>query len=406
MRFAADLHLHSRYSSAVSPAMTVENIARWALRKGIDLLATGDCLQPQWLAEIEQHTIEAEPGWRMLKPETEKIVQANLPEALRRPLRFVLSTEVNCVLPGTNEMEGLHQLLYFPSITVARAFTLQAGKHGDLQEGRPTLRTSAQALLRGTLKYDRVYQAPAHVMNPWFSAFGVVGGETSLEKIYGDALPHLLAVETGLTSDPAMCRCVPGLDQFGLFSASDAHSLENLGRECTLLDIEPGYDSLMSALRAGTCNHIFGTLKFPLRLTRYYLNWCSRCKEPHEGKTCAKCGRSLTVGSRDRLAQLDQVRTAPVFPNQAPPFESLMPLACVVAGVENKKPDTVGVRRMVAEMIDRLGQHERFILTEATAADLLRVTTPEIAQAILTQRTGAVSRSADPVRLGQDGFGF
>ena len=88
MLFAADLHLHSRFSSAVSPAMTLENIALWAQRKGVDLLGTGDCLQPQWLAEIEEHTTEAEPGLRRLKPAVEKSVQARLPEGLRRSLRF------------------------------------------------------------------------------------------------------------------------------------------------------------------------------------------------------------------------------------------------------------------------------------------------------------------------------
>src|SRR5882762_3748964 len=109
MRFA-DLHLHSRFAKGVSPAMTLENIALWAQRKGVDLLATGDCLQPEWLAEIEEHTTEAEPGLRMLKPEIEKAVHARLPEGLRRSLRFVLSTEVNCAAPGTDEMKGIHQL--------------------------------------------------------------------------------------------------------------------------------------------------------------------------------------------------------------------------------------------------------------------------------------------------------
>ena len=225
MPFAADLHLHSRFSSAVSPAMTLENIALWAQRKGVDLLGTGDCLQPQWLAEIEAHTIEAEPGLRMLKPDIEKAVHARLPESLRRSLRFVLSTEVNCVPPGTGEMEGLHQLLYFPSLPVAREFAVRLAKIGDLQEGRPTVRISARQLLRGTGNFERVYQAPAHVMNPWFSALGVIGGELGVDQVYGEELPRLLAVETGLTSDPAMCRRVPSLDRFGLFSCSDAHSL-------------------------------------------------------------------------------------------------------------------------------------------------------------------------------------
>ncbi|MES1167914.1 MAG: AAA family ATPase, partial [Oleiharenicola lentus] len=113
MRFAADLHLHSRFASGVSPAMTLENIAYWAQRKGVDLLGTGDCLQPQWLAEIEAHTEEAEPGLLALKPAVEKAVHARLPAGLRRSLRFVLSTEVHCAPKGTDPMHGLHQLLYF-----------------------------------------------------------------------------------------------------------------------------------------------------------------------------------------------------------------------------------------------------------------------------------------------------
>ncbi len=59
MRFAADLHLHSRFASGVSPAMTMENIALWAQRKGVDLLGTGDCLQADWLPGNQAHTAEA-----------------------------------------------------------------------------------------------------------------------------------------------------------------------------------------------------------------------------------------------------------------------------------------------------------------------------------------------------------
>ena len=408
MRFAADLHLHSRFSSAVSPAMTLENIALWAQRKGVDLLGTGDCLQPQWLAEIEAHTIEAEPGLRRLKPDIEQAVHARLPEGLRRSLRFVLSTEVNCVPPGTGEMEGLHQLLYFPSLEVAREFATRLAKVADLQDGRPTVRISARQLLRGVRDFERVYQAPAHVMNPWFSALGVIGGELGLDQVYDEELPHLLAVETGLTSDPTLCRRVPSLDRFGLFSCSDAHSLDSLGRECTLLDVEPGYDAVMAALRAGTNDRVRGTLKFPLGLTRYYLNWCSRCKTPFDATLCPQCGGPLTMGSRDRLAKLSDVRPAPAWPENRPPSEALAPLAHVIAGVEQKKPDSVGVRRAAGEIVDQLGRHERFILTEATAEELVRVTRPEIAGAILAQRTGAISRCSEPGSgsLGQGALDF
>lgn len=388
--------------------MTFENIARWAQRKGVDLLGTGDCLQPQWLDEIEASTVEAEPGLLALKPDVEKAVHARLPEALRRSLRFVLSTEVNCVTAGKTGMTGIHQLLYFPSLSVAREFAGRIAKKGDLSEGRPTLALSPQDLVRGAANFDRVHVAAPHVMNPWFSMLGVVGGEMSASRVYGDELAKLWAIETGLTSNPSMCRRVPGLDSLGLYSCSDAHSLENIGRECTLVDIEPNYDTLMAALRAGASDRIRGTLKFPLESTRYFLNWCGHCKEPFdEWPVCPHCRRKLTKGSRDRMAELDDIRPQPVFPVNAPPFEALHPLSYVIAAVEGKKPDAVGVRRAAGELVDRLG-HERHVLTEAEPVALLSATTPEIAQAILNQRTGAVSRRSHSaqVQLGQDGFQF
>jgi DNA helicase-2/ATP-dependent DNA helicase PcrA len=318
----------------------------------------------------------------------------------------VLSTEVNCAAPGTEEMRGIHQLIYFPSLAVAREFAARIAKKGDLQEGRPTLALSPRDLVRGARDFDRVHVTAPHVMNPWFSVFGVIGGKLSAEEIYGDELPNLWAVETGLTSDPEMCRRVPGLDRFGLYSCSDAHSLENLGRECTLLDIEPHYDALMAALRAGTTKHIKGTLKFPLKLTRYFLNWCSQCKEPFAAwPDCPGCGRKLTMGSRDRLGKLQAARPQPGYPDGAPPFEALHPLSYVIGDVGNKKPDSVGVRRLAGEIVDQLGS-ERHVLTAAEPADLMRATTPEIAQAILDQRTGKVSRRFDSTQLGQGDLGL
>jgi DNA helicase-2/ATP-dependent DNA helicase PcrA len=353
--FAADLHLHSRYASGVSPAMTLENIAYWALRKGVDLLGTGDCLQSQWLDEIEVGTMDAEPGLRALTPEVEQLIHARLPDHLRRSLRFVLSTEVNCVTGG-DEMKGIHQLIYFPSLAVVREFAARISKLGDLTEGRPTLSISPEKLVRGAMNFDRVRVAAPHVMNPWFSVLGVVGGKIAMDQIYGEQLPNLWAIETGLTANPLMCRRVPSLDAHGLYSCSDAHSLENIGRECTLLDIEPSYDALMHALRSGSREQITGTLKFPIELTRYFLNWCSQCKTAFEAwPHCPNCHRKLTKGSRDRMVELGEVRDVPAMPDCAPPFEVLRPLSYVIAAVDNKKPDTVGVRRLAAEIVDQLG---------------------------------------------------
>jgi len=46
MTVVADLHIHSRYSNATSPLMELPTLVLGAKRKGIDLLGTGDCTQP------------------------------------------------------------------------------------------------------------------------------------------------------------------------------------------------------------------------------------------------------------------------------------------------------------------------------------------------------------------------
>ena len=59
MRVIADLHLHSKYSRAVSPQMTIPVIAQWAKKKGIDLVGTGDFTHPMWFREIKLYLEEA-----------------------------------------------------------------------------------------------------------------------------------------------------------------------------------------------------------------------------------------------------------------------------------------------------------------------------------------------------------
>src|SRR5437016_9733310 len=69
--YAADLHLHSRFSRASSPQMTIPNLIVWRKRKGIHLLGTGDFTHPEWLGEIEDHLEQDSSGFLKPKEETE-----------------------------------------------------------------------------------------------------------------------------------------------------------------------------------------------------------------------------------------------------------------------------------------------------------------------------------------------
>jgi len=365
--------------------MTVRNIAAWAQRKGLDLLGTGDCLQEDWLGEIEASMTEAEPGLLALRPEVEEAMGQTLPSRLRRSLRFVLSTEVCCAPPGTPELGGLHHLLYFPSRDSARRFRERAAPLGDLREGRPRLALDSRQLLDVVLEHgDGCQLAPAHVFNPWYSSLGSVSGRKTLTEVFGAGTPGVIAVEMGLTSTPAMCRRVGDLDRHALFCCSDAHSPENLGRECTLLEIEPSYDALFTALHDGSRRHVRGWLKFPIERTRYYRNRCGVCQRSFDGERCPRCGRPLAMGSRDRLEAIAD-RREPAVPPDAPPCLQLLPLAYVLAELMGVDRGSKGVQRHYERLLEALG-HERHILTQATQEEIAAAGTPELARAILAQR--------------------
>jgi DNA helicase-2/ATP-dependent DNA helicase PcrA len=400
---AVDLHLHSRHASAVSPAMTLPGIARVAQVKGLDVLSTGDCLQPQWLATIAATLVPAEPGCWALNERTREAVAAEVPAHLRRELRFVLGTEVSCVPPGTREIEGLHHLVYFSSLDDVRRFRERIAACGNLEEGRPVLSLSSRQLLEQVLALNSdAHLVPAHIFNPWFSVLGTVGGGYTLEDAFGDLTPRLCAIETGLTSIPPMCRRVASLDRFNLFSCSDAHSLENLAREYTLVDTAPGYAALFAALRSGTPGEVRGTVKFPLERTRYYRNRCTHCQRSFGGKKCPRCGRALVMGSHDRLEEI-ATRSEPAELDNSPPFQQLLPLAHVIADLQQADRGSPGVLRLQQRLLQALGS-ERFILTEATAEAISEVGTKTLARAIVRQRTmppGALPAD-DDVPAGDD----
>ena len=57
-----DLHLHSRYSRAVSSQMVPGEMALWAAKKGIDILGSGDFTHPLWLRQLESELEENGEG--------------------------------------------------------------------------------------------------------------------------------------------------------------------------------------------------------------------------------------------------------------------------------------------------------------------------------------------------------
>jgi len=81
MEFIADLHLHSKYSRAVSQQMVLPEMAKWGAKKGINLLTTGDWTHPLWLRSIKGELEEAGEGVYKLKSQISNLKSqiSNLP---------------------------------------------------------------------------------------------------------------------------------------------------------------------------------------------------------------------------------------------------------------------------------------------------------------------------------------
>ena len=251
--FHADLHIHSRFSRACSKDCDIEHLSWWALRKGLTVLGTGDFTHPAWAAELRETLVPAEPGLFRIRPELEDgssaipRLPAPAPSGSCSPSRYPRSTGAESA-PGRSITLFTRRASMRPDrITTALA------KIGNLaSDGRPILGLDSRDLLDITLSADPgCFLVPAHVWTPWFAVLGSKSGFDAVQECYADLAGHIFAVETGLSSDPAMNWACSSLDPYRLVSNSDAHSPPMLGREATVFDTDLDYFAMAAALRTG-----------------------------------------------------------------------------------------------------------------------------------------------------------
>ncbi|MGC9345909.1 MAG: endonuclease Q family protein, partial [Candidatus Bathyarchaeales archaeon] len=239
----ADLHIHSRYSRATSQKMCIEEIARFARIKGLNLVGTGDFTHPKWLKELQEVLVEEQ--------DTGLYKVAKNPES---PVNFMITTEVSTIFTFENEVKKVHHVILTPSIETAVQINETLTKYGDLSvDGRPTLNMDAPRLVEEVMEVSSENMVfPAHAWTPWFSVFGAFSGFNSLEDCYQDMTKHIYALETGLSSDPPMNWRLSKLDRFTLVSNSDSHSLWpwRIGREANVFELKrPSYREVADAIR-------------------------------------------------------------------------------------------------------------------------------------------------------------
>ena len=394
MKMIADLHIHSRFSMATSKEGTPENLDFWARKKGISLIGTGDFTHPVWREELKERLVSEGNGLYRLRDAYVKEESRKFPG---EGTRFVVSGEISSIYKKNGKTRKVHNVILLPSLEVADAMAQRLEKIGNIHsDGRPILGLDSHDLLEMMLDVcPEGILIPAHIWTPHFSVLGAKSGFDSVEECFEELAPYIHALETGLSSDPAMNWRISKLDRYQLVSNSDAHSPSKLGREANLLDIDCSYEGLYRALQTG--EGLEGTVEFFPEEGKYHFDGHRKCGvslSPVEaerlGGICPVCGKKLTMGVDHRVEQLAD-RAEGFVKKDGKKYESLVPLPEVISACMGYSTASKKVQGCFEQMIQTLGT-EFDILRNVPSEDIKSCAGERIAEGIENVRTGNVKR--------------
>ena len=314
--YPADLHIHSKYSSATSGRMEIGTIAQQAKFKGLTFVGTGDIFHPMWFENV--------------KAELQAVADGTF-EHPRYGTRFILTVEVE-------DKHRVHHLLFLPSLDAVEGVREKlAGRSVDMDtDGRARVELDAPELVDIALAHGCII-GPCHAFTPWTSMYKEFD---SLRACYGDRAADVKFLELGLSADTFMADRIAELSDVTFLSNSDAHSPwpDKLGREFNRFALaEPTYAEIIRAIERKDGRRIELNVGFDPRLGKYHITACSRCFKQFtfdQAETlrwrCNKCGGWVKKGVWDRINELADYEE-PKHPPHRPPYLRVAPLAEVIA---------------------------------------------------------------------------
>lgn len=254
----------------------------------------------------------------------------------------MVTGEVDTEFTWEEKAKRIHLLVLCPNLEVAKQINDRISKYGDLNsDGRPKLKVTAAELTAIITEIDQWNEViPAHVWTPFFSLFGSRSGFDRIEDCFQDQTWNIHALETGLSSDPAMNWRLSSLDRFTLMSNSDSHSPwpYRVGREANVLELRNvTYKEIVDTIRKKDPARFIETIEVDPSYGKYHYTGHRICKVvlgPKESSRCHEicpvCGRKLTVGVLDRVEELAD-RADGFKPQGAIPYVSLIPLQEIIS---------------------------------------------------------------------------
>ncbi|MDD5584752.1 MAG: endonuclease Q family protein [Candidatus Omnitrophica bacterium] len=388
MEFIADFHIHSKYSRATSRDMDIAHISQWAQSKGITLMGTGDFTHHLWLQELKGNLEDLGNG--LFK---------------HNDIYFMLTAEVSSIYSKKGKTYRIHNLITSPSFKSVEKINEALGRRGNLSsDGRPILGVDAQELAHIVFDIDENCMViPGHIWTPWFSLFGSMSGFDRIEDCFEKETTKIFALETGLSSDPAMNWRLSALDRYTLISNSDSHSPAKIGREANVFDCELNYKEIREVLKTKDKKKFLYTVEFFPEEGKYHFDGHRLCAvrlspqetKKHAGK-CPQCGKSVTVGVMNRVEQLAD-RPEGFKPENGIPYKNLIPLDEIIAEARGVKKGSLAVGKEYESAIAQFGTEFEILLKRSTQ-ELAKHLSPKLVEGISRVRAGKVS-----IKAGFDG---
>lgn len=390
--FNADLHIHSPHSIAVSKSLNLDTILETCKKKGLNILGTGDILQPEWFKYMKRNL------------EKEKDDSFSY-----KDIFFILQTEIE-------DLESIHHVVLFPDFNSVKEIQNKLTPYSKniLNEwgGRPRVNLSPPALTEIIIDLGGII-GPAHAFTP-FKAIFRQGKFKTLQDCYQGAAKNISFIELGLSANTNLADRLESLKSVSFLSNSDAHSQDprSLGREFNRFDIDnPSFDEISLALKRKDGRGITLNVGLHPKLGKYYNMFCNKCrrrilfkkvkkqsnaifnqysitenfviyysKEPISSRldyleqvsknkmNCPACKEELNKNFKVKLGVSERIEKISTFiepkhPNHRPPYVNAVPLIDIIRSVKGiKSTSSKTVLNDYNKVIQELGTEFEILL--------------------------------------------
>lgn len=371
--YYADLHIHIGRNGrgkpvkiTASPELTLPRVVEYAWkRKGLDLIGVIDCACTGVLQDLRKLIDQGQ--------------LLELPEGglrHRDQVTLIAGAEVEAVEPQGGVS---HHLCYFPYLKNLSEFSQIMGRYiTNMELSSQRCGLPARELLSVVLACGGIL-VPAHAFTPHKSVFG--NAADSCVALFGDLFEEIPALELGLSATTELADHLRELHGLTYLTNSDAHSLEKMAREYTVMRLAaPNFRELLLAWRRQQGRQVLANYGVDPSLGRYHRSFCHACQQAFPGPqavlSCPTCGlKEFVRGVYDRILELAPQPLA--SPEHRPPYHLQVPLG--------QQPG-LGKRRL-DQLVAAFGT-EMDVIHRAPFAELAALLDYPLARQIVAAREG------------------